>query len=98
MASRGAGGRVLACGHERDTSPHLGYTPSLPDVFRTASACLITKTKQRVAANTDACRVANTRIKPAAGHPQPGDTSLVQELHFCRFQAASTINAAFVMY
>ena len=33
MASRGAGGRVLACGHERDTTAP-GYTPSLPDVFR----------------------------------------------------------------
>lgn len=64
MASRGAGGRVLACGHERDTSPHLGYTPSLPDVFRAASTFPKTEIKQRVTDNTYAYCVARTRIKP----------------------------------
>lgn len=82
MASRGAGGRVLACGHARDTRPHLGHTPSLPDVFRAASASPTTNTKQRPVANTASHLVANTNINPPPATVSQATRFFAQQLHF----------------
>lgn len=94
MASRGAGGRVLACGHERDTSPHLGHTTSLPDVFTTTFLSMITSSKQRTEANINAHCITNTSLKLTSSHPQPSDAFFDRQ---CFFVVASSKQALKIM-